>query len=293
MRQLRITQKITKRDSLSLDKYLNEIGKIGLIDSAEEAILAQKIREGDQEALHKITKANLRFVISVAKQYQNQGLPLIDLINEGNVGLIKAAKRFDETKGFKFISYAVWWVRQSILQAIVEQSRLVRLPLNKIGTNNRINEAYHSFMQEFEREPSADELADLVGLSEKEVRNILRISGRHVSVDAPVTNESGNGDSMTMLDTLAYSGSDSDKPESELMNESLKEEVKNGLAMLSPKEVQVISAYYGLNGQQAMTLEEIGYACDLTRERVRQIKERAIRRLRKSTNRNNLRSYLG
>jgi RNA polymerase primary sigma factor len=291
MRQLKITQKITKRDSLSLDKYLNEIGKISLINSEEEAVLAKLIRAGDQEALHKITRANLRFVISVAKQYQNQGLPLIDLINEGNVGLIKAAKRFDETKGFKFISYAVWWIRQSILQAIVEQSRLVRLPLNKIGTNNRINEAYQSFMQEFEREPSASELADLVGLTEKEVRNTLRISGRHVSVDAPVSNESGN-DSMTMLDTLTYDGS-SEEPEGELMNESLIKEVKSGLAALSPKEVQVISAYYGLNGQQAMTLEEIGYLCDLTRERVRQIKERAIRRLRKSSNRNNLRSYLG
>jgi RNA polymerase primary sigma factor len=292
MRQLKITQKITKRDSLSLDKYLNDIGKISLIDSEEEALLARQIREGNEEALHKITRANLRFVISVAKQYQNQGLPLIDLINEGNMGLMKAAKRFDETKGFKFISYAVWWIRQSILQAIVEQSRLVRLPLNKIGTNNRINEAYHSFMQEFEREPSASELADLVGLTEKEVRNILRISGKHISVDAPVGSDSGGSDTMTMLDTLAVANGN-DGPEGGLMNESLKEEVKKGLESLSPKELQVISAYYGLNNQQAMTLEEIGYICDLTRERVRQIKERAIRRLRKATNRNNLRSYLG
>jgi RNA polymerase primary sigma factor len=292
MRQLKITQKITKRDSLSLDKYLNEIGKISLINSEEEAILAKQIREGNEEALHKITRANLRFVISVAKQYQNQGLPLIDLINEGNMGLMKAAKRFDETKGFKFISYAVWWIRQSILQAIVEQSRLVRLPLNKIGTNNRINEAYHSFMQQFEREPSASELADLVGLTEKEVRNILRISGKHISVDAPVGSDAAGSDSMTMLDTLAYA-TGSDGPEGGLMDESLKEEVKKGLESLSPKELQVISAYYGLNNQQAMTLEEIGYLCDLTRERVRQIKERAIRRLRKANNRNNLRSYLG
>ncbi len=292
MRQLKITQKITKRDSLSLDKYLNEIGKISLIDSEEEAVLAKQIRAGNEEALHKITRANLRFVISVAKQYQNQGLPLIDLINEGNMGLMKAAKRFDETKGFKFISYAVWWIRQSILQAIVEQSRLVRLPLNKIGTNNRINEAYHSFMQQFEREPSASELADLVGLTEKEVRNILRISGKHISVDAPVGSDSTGSDSMTMLDTLAYA-TGSDGPEGGLMDESLKEEVKKGLESLSPKELQVISAYYGLNNQQAMTLEEIGYLCDLTRERVRQIKERAIRRLRKANNRNNLRSYLG
>jgi len=291
MRQLKITQKITKRDSLSLDKYLNEVGKIGLINSDEEAVLARKIRQGDQEALHKITKANLRFVISVAKQYQNQGLPLIDLINEGNVGLIKAAKRFDETKGFKFISYAVWWIRQSILQAIVEQARLVRLPLNKIGSNNRINEAYHAFMQQFEREPSAEELADLVDLTPKEVRNILRISGKHVSVDAPMTSESGN-DAMTMLDTLAYEGS-AEELEGDLMNESLKEEIRNGLATLSKKEVDVICAYYGLNGHQPITLEEIGYIYGLTRERVRQIKERAIRRLRKSNNRNNLRSYLG
>jgi RNA polymerase primary sigma factor len=291
MRQLRITQKITKRDSLSLDKYLNEIGKIDLIDTEEEAVLARKIRQGDEAALHKITRANLRFVISVAKQYQNQGLPLVDLINEGNVGLIKAAKRFDETKGFKFISYAVWWIRQSILQAIVEQARLVRLPLNKIGTNNRIRDAYRSFMQEFEREPSADELADLLGITEKEVEVVLRITGKHISVDAPVNNEVGS-DAITVLDTLPNDSSEDDI-ESDLMHESLKEEVRNGLATLSSKEVQVITAYYGLNGQHPMTLEEIGEWCDLTRERVRQIKERAIRRLRKANNRNNLRSYLG
>ncbi|MGH1334943.1 MAG: sigma-70 family RNA polymerase sigma factor [Aureispira sp.] len=291
MRQLKITQKITNRDSLSLDKYLNEIGKIDLIDSEEEAVLAQKIREGDETALHKITRANLRFVISVAKQYQNQGLPLVDLINEGNVGLIKAAKRFDETKGFKFISYAVWWIRQSILQAIVEQARLVRLPLNKIGTNNRIRDAYQSFMQEFEREPSAGELADLLGITQKEVEVVLRISGKHISVDAPVNNENGS-DAITVLDTLPNSGSE-DAIESDLMLESLQEEVRNGLATLSTKEIQVLTSYYGLNGQHPMTLEEIGEWCGLTRERVRQIKERAIRRLRKSSNRNNLRSYLG
>ena len=291
MKQLKITQKITKRDSLSLDKYLNEIGKIDLIDSEEEAILARKIREGDEEALHKITRANLRFVISVAKQYQNQGLPLVDLINEGNVGLIKAAKRFDETKGFKFISYAVWWIRQSILQAIVEQARLVRLPLNKIGTNNRIRDAYQSFMQEFEREPSAAELADVLGITQKEVEVVLRISNKHISVDAPINSDNGN-DAITVLDTLPNSDSEDDI-ESDLMLESLQEEVRNGLASLSQKEVQVITAYYGLNGQHPMTLEEIGEWCDLTRERVRQIKERAIRRLRKASNRNNLRSYLG
>ena len=291
MKQLKITQKITKRDSLSLDKYLNEIGKIDLIDSEEEAILARKIREGEEEALHKITRANLRFVISVAKQYQNQGLPLVDLINEGNVGLIKAAKRFDETKGFKFISYAVWWIRQSILQAIVEQARLVRLPLNKIGTNNRIRDAYQSFMQEFEREPSAAELADVLGITQKEVEVVLRISNKHISVDAPINSDNGN-DAITVLDTLPNSDSEDDI-ESDLMLESLQEEVRNGLASLSQKEVQVITAYYGLNGQHPMTLEEIGEWCDLTRERVRQIKERAIRRLRKASNRNNLRSYLG
>lgn len=291
MRQLKITQKITKRDSLSLDKYLNEIGKISLIDSDQEAVLAKLVRQGDEAALHKITKANLRFVISVAKQYQNQGLPLIDLINEGNMGLIKAAKRFDETKGFKFISYAVWWIRQSILQAIVEQSRLVRLPLNKIGSSNRIKEAYHSFLQEFEREPNPAEIAELVDLSEKEVRNILRISGKHVSVDAPVGNSDSGSDTITMLDTLVQEEA-SDGPEVKLLDESLKTEVKKGLDTLTDKELQVISAYYGLNGKQSMTLEEIGYMCDLTRERVRQIKERAIRRLRKATNRNNLRSYL-
>ena len=291
MRQLKITQKITKRDSLSLDKYLNEIGKISLIDSDQEAELAKLVRQGDEAALHKITKANLRFVISVAKQYQNQGLPLIDLINEGNMGLIKAAKRFDETKGFKFISYAVWWIRQSILQAIVEQSRLVRLPLNKIGSSNRIKEAYHSFLQEFEREPNPAEIAELVDLSEKEVRNILRISGKHVSVDAPVGNSDSGSDTITMLDTLVQEEA-SDGPEVKLLDESLKTEVKKGLDTLTEKELKVISAYYGLNGKQSMTLEEIGYMCDLTRERVRQIKERAIRRLRKATNRNNLRSYL-
>lgn len=290
MRQLKITHKITRRDSVALDKYLNDIGKIDLISSEEEAELAKRIREGDEIALHKITKANLRFVISVAKQYQNQGLPLADLINEGNMGLIKAAKRFDETKGFKFISYAVWWIRQSILQAIVEHARLVRLPLNKIGSHNKINEAYKTFLQEFEREPSAAELADLLEMTEKEVRNILRISGRHVSVDAPMGGED-ESDTMTMLDTLMCH--EDEVPETQLMNESLKEEVQNGLAKLNPREVEVVSAYYGLDGRQPMTLEEIGNMCNLTRERVRQIKERAIRRLRKSSNRNALRSYLG
>jgi RNA polymerase primary sigma factor len=292
MRQLKITQKITQRDSLSLDKYLNEIGKIELIGFEEEAELAKLVREGDEDALHKMTTANLRFVISVAKQYQNQGLPLIDLINEGNVGLIKAAKRFDETKGFKFISYAVWWIRQSILQSIVEQSRLVRLPLNKISITNRINDAFQSFMQEFEREPSADELADLVGLTEKEVQNLLRIGGKHISVDAPMNSGDTESDAITMLDTMASEGSDDDS-EGDLMNESLREDIRNGMASLSAKEIQILSAYYGLDGQPQLNLEEIGELCDLTRERVRQIKEKAIRRLRKSASRNNLKSYLG
>ena len=290
MRQLKITQKITKRDSLALDKYLNEVGKIDLINSEQEAELARLIREGDQDALHAITRANLRFVISVAKQYQNQGLPLVDLINEGNLGLIKAAKRFDETKGFRFISYAVWWIRQSILQAIVENARLVRLPVNKISSNNRINEIYQSFMQEFEREPAFQEVADLVGMTEKEVRNILRINGKHVSVDAPISSDVG--DSLTILDTIASEGS-REELESDLMHQSLSKEVRESLKRLSTKEMQVIIAYYGLDGEQPMTLEEIGYLCDLTRERVRQIKERAIRRLRKSSNTNDLRSYLG
>ncbi|MCH2042931.1 MAG: RNA polymerase sigma factor RpoD/SigA [Saprospiraceae bacterium] len=290
MRQLKITHKITRRDSLALDKYLNDIGKIDLINTDEEAELARRIREGDETALHKITRANLRFVISVAKQYQNQGLSLGDLINEGNMGLIKAAKRFDETKGFKFISYAVWWIRQSILQAIVEHARLVRLPLNKIGSHNKINDAYLTFLQKYEREPSAEELADILDMRPKDVRKLMRMTNRHLSVDAPVGNDDGT-DSMTMLDTLSCY--EDDIPENQLMDESLKQEVYNGLSKLTEREVRVLSYYYGLGGKQSMTLEEIGILCDLTRERVRQIKERAIRRLRKSSNRNALRSYLG
>lgn len=289
MRQLKITNRITQRDSLALDKYLSDINKIGMLTSEQEAELARKVREGDENALHQLTRANLRFVISVAKQYQNQGLSLEDLINEGNMGLIKAAKRFDETKGFKFISYAVWWIRQSILQALVENSRLVRLPLNKIGSQNRINEAYLSFMQEFEREPTAEELADLLGMKEKDVQNAMRIGLRHVSVDAPIGND--DEDSITMLDTLACS--DEEIPENQLISESLKQEVREGLRMLAHREAEVIEAYYGLSGKPPMTLEEIGEMCELTRERVRQIKERAIRRLRKASNRNSLRSFLG
>lgn len=288
MRQLKITNKITARESLALDKYLNDIGKIPMLTAEDEAELARRIRDGDEEALEKLTKSNLRFVVSVAKQYQNQGLSLSDLINEGNVGLMKAAKRFDETKGFKFISYAVWWIRQSILQAIVEYSRIVRLPLNKVGSYNKVNEAYLSFVQEFEREPTNEELADLLNMTAKEVANMLKGNGRHLSVDAPLSGEEGDS---TMLDVISTEQNHS--PDESLMAQSLKEEVKQGLSILSVREVEVLSAYYGLNGKKSMTLEEIGELYGLTRERVRQIKERAIRRLRKSYNRNALKSYLG
>jgi len=288
MRQLKITSKITARESVALEKYLNDIGKIDLLTADEEAELARKIRQGDQNALDKMTRANLRFVVSVAKQYQNQGLSLSDLINEGNVGLMKAAKRFDETKGFKFISYAVWWIRQSILQAIVEYSRIVRLPLNKSSSYGKVNEAYLSFVQEFEREPSNEELAEALGISTKDVVHMLRQNSRHVSVDAPIGSEDG---SATWLDLNAVE--DGLGPDENMMEQSLKLEVQQGLSILSPREVEVLSSYYGLNGAKALTLEEIGELYGLTRERVRQIKERAIRRLRKSYNRNNLRSYLG
>jgi RNA polymerase primary sigma factor len=287
MRQLKITNKITSRESLALDKYLTDIGKISLLTADDEAELARRIREGDQEALDKLTRANLRFVVSVAKQYQNQGLSLPDLINEGNVGLMKAARRFDETKGFKFISYAVWWIRQSILQAIVEYSRIVRLPLNKVGSYHKFNSVVTSFVQKFEREPSNEELADLLDITPKEVANILKGNTRHISVDAPVSSEEG---SATMLDFIT--SGDESLPDNQLMEDSLKEEVQQGLSILAPREVEVLSAYYGLNGYKALTLEEIGEMYGLTRERVRQIKERAIRRLRKSYNRNSLRSFL-
>ena len=287
MRQLKITKSITNRESQSLEKYLQEIGKVDLLTPEEEVDLAKRIKQGDQEALDKLTRSNLRFVVSVAKQYQNQGLSLSDLINEGNVGLMKAAKRFDETKGFKFISYAVWWIRQSILQAIVEYSRIVRLPLNKVGSYNKVNEAYLSFIQEYEREPTNDELAELLDMSPKEVSNMLKGGGRHLSVDAPLSGEDGDS---TMLDVLP---DDDMSPDNNLMEQSLKEEVQQGLSILSPREVEVLSAYYGLNGHKPLTLEEIGELYGLTRERVRQIKERAIRRLRKAYNRNALKSYLG
>ncbi len=288
MRQLKITNKITNRESLALDKYLNDISKIELLTADEEADLARRIRAGDKQALEKLTKSNLRFVVSVAKQYQNQGLSLSDLINEGNVGLMKAAKRFDETKGFKFISYAVWWIRQSILQSIVEYARIVRLPLNKVGSYNKVNEAVVSFVQEFEREPSDEELAEILDMKPKDVTKMKQSGSRHLSFDAPVGGDEGDA---TMLDLLDFDFVDS--PDEHLMEESLKDEVKYGLSMLSPREVEVLTAYYGLKGRKSMTLEEIGELYGLTRERVRQIKERAIRRLRKSVNKNSLKSYLG
>jgi RNA polymerase primary sigma factor len=288
MRQLKITNKITSRESLALDKYLNDIGKIPLLTPDDEAELARRIRDGDHEALEMLTKSNLRFVVSVAKQYQNHGLSLSDLINEGNVGLMKAGKRFDETKGFKFISYAVWWIRQSILQAIVEYSRIVRLPLNKVGSYNKVNEAYVKFIQDNEREPTHEELAEVLGLTPKEISNVLKGNGRHLSVDAPLSGEDGNS---TMLDVMSNDGDTA--PDGLLMDQSLKQEVQQGLSILAPRELEVLSSYYGLNGKKSLTLEEIGDLYGLTRERVRQIKERAIRRLRKSYNRNSLKSYLG
>ncbi len=287
MRQLKITNKITSRESLALDKYLNDIGKIPLVSIDEEAELARRIRMGDESALEKLTEANLRFVVSVAKQYQNQGLTLSDLINEGNVGLMKAARRFDETKGFKFISYAVWWIRQSILQSIVEHSRLVRMPLNKMGSYNKVNEAYIGFIQEFEREPTNEELGELLEMTPREVSNMLHSNTRHVSVDA---NIGGEDSDATMLDLMVVAGET--MPDQTLLDESLCEEVKQGLAILSEREKDVISAYYGLNQSNAWTLEEIGEYYGLTRERVRQIKERAIRRLRKSYNTEEMKSYL-
>jgi len=289
MRQLKITNKITSRESVALDKYLNDISKIDMLTADEEAMLARKIRAGDKEALDRMVKSNLRFVVSVSKQYQNQGLSLPDLINEGNVGLMKAAKRFDETKGFKFISYAVWWIRQSILYAIVEYSRMVRLPLNKVASYNKINEAMVSFQQEFERDPSEEELSELLDIKPKEVRRMMKGGNRHLSMDAPVGGEEGEA---TMLDLFMMDDDAQASPDNFLMEESRVIDIKNGLSELSPRETEVISAYYGLNGHKSLTLEEIGELYGLTRERVRQIKERAIRRLRKSTSKNTLKSYL-
>ena len=287
MRQLKITKQVTNRETASLDKYLQEIGKVELITAEEEVELAQRIKAGDQRALEKLTKANLRFVVSVAKQYQNQGLTLPDLINEGNLGLIKAAQRFDETRGFKFISYAVWWIRQSILQALAEQSRIVRLPLNKIGSINKINKAYASLEQEHERPPSAEEIATKLEMSEMDVKESMRNSGRHVSMDAPLV----EGEDSNLYDVL--NSDDSPNPDDDLMVDSLRTEIERSLATLTPREGDVIRLYFGLNGQHPLTLEEIGEKFDLTRERVRQIKEKAIRRLKHTSRSKILKTYLG
>ena len=287
MRQLKITKQVTNRETASLDKYLQEIGKVDLITAEEEVELAQRIREGDQIALEKLTKANLRFVVSVAKQYQNQGLSLPDLINEGNLGLIKAAQRFDETRGFKFISYAVWWIRQSILQALAEQSRIVRLPLNKIGSINKINKAYASIEQSEERAPSASEIASFLDMSESDVKESQRNSGRHVSMDAPLV----EGEDSNLYDVLR--SGESPNPDRALLNASLSIEIERALETLTPREADVIRLYFGLDSKQALTLEEIGERFDLTRERVRQIKEKAIRRLKHASRSKILKTYLG
>jgi RNA polymerase primary sigma factor len=289
MRQLKIAKQVTNRETDSLNKYLQDIGKVDLITADEEVELARRIRQGDRAALERLTKANLRFVVSVSKQYQNQGLALPDLINEGNVGLIKAAERFDETRGFKFISYAVWWIRQSILQALAEQARIVRLPLNKIGNINKINRAYSELEQKFERPPSADELAEFLNCSTEEVKQSLSQNGRHVSMDAPLVE--GDESSSSMYDVM--SGDSLPSPDSNLVLESLRKDIRSSLTTLTQRESDVISMFYGLDGKAPMSLEEIGDKFDLTRERVRQIKEKAIRRLKHTSKNKTLKSYLG
>ena len=287
MRQLKITKQVTNRETASLDKYLQEIGRVGLISAEEEVKLARRIKQGDPQALETLTKANLRFVVSVAKQYQNQGLTLSDLINEGNLGLIKAAQRFDETRGFKFISYAVWWIRQSILQALAEQSRIVRLPLNKIGSINKINKAYSRLEQEFEREPSQDEIAKLLNLTADDIRDTMSTNGRHVSMDAPLQ----QGEDGTLMDVIE--DHDLPNPDHVLITESLRREIERALCTLTQREADVLRYYFGLNGIIQLTLEEIGDKMDLTRERVRQIKEKAIRRLKHTSRSKILKTYLG
>ena len=288
MRQLKITKSITNRESQSLDKYLQDICKEELITAEEEVELARKIKQGDQRSLEKLTRANLRFVVSVAKQYQNQGLTLPDLINEGNLGLIKAAQKFDETRGFKFISYAVWWIRQSILQALAEQARIVRLPLNQVGSLNKINKAFSKLEQEFERQPSAEELAEALEVPEDKIKESLNVSGRHVSMDAPLSTSEDGG---TLMDVMA--NADSPKADHALMAESLQKEIERSLSTLTDKEREIIRLFFGIGMNHGLTLEEIGAKFNLTRERVRQIKEKAIRRLRHTSRNKLLKSYLG
>ena len=284
---MKITKQFTNREAQSLDKYLQEIGKVSLLTAEEEIKLAIRIKQGDPEALEKLTRANLRFVVSVAKQYQNQGLSLGDLINEGNLGLIKAARRFDETRGFKFISYAVWWIRQSILQALAEQSRIVRLPLNRVGVLNRIGKAYSNLEQEYEREPSAEELAKELEMDVQEISDTLRVSSKHLSFDAPFTQDEEN----RLLDVME--NAEQPSPDTSLMSESLNAEIERALSKLSEQEAEIIKLYFGLGDDQPMTLEEIGDRFNLTRERIRQIKEKAIRRLRNTTRSKELKKYLG
>lgn len=287
MRQLKIIKQVTNREAVSLDKYLHEIGKVDLLTADEEVTLARKLKEGDEDSMAKLVKANLRFVVSVAKQYQNQGLSLPDLINEGNVGLIKAAQRFDETRGFKFISYAVWWIRQSILQALAEQARIVKLPLNKIGSINKVNRALTELEQKFEREPTIGELSETLELAPDDIKEALRSNSRHISMDAPLNqDEDGN-----MYDVIL--SPDSPQPDRGLLNESLRREIERALATLTPREGNIIRLYFGLNGKHPHTLEEIGEEFDLTRERVRQIKEKALKRLKQATRSKILKSYLG
>lgn len=288
MRQLKITKSITNRESQSLDKYLQDIGKEELITADEEVELAQRIKQGDQLALEKLTRANLRFVVSVAKQYQNQGLTLPDLINEGNLGLIKAAQKFDETRGFKFISYAVWWIRQSILSALAEQARIVRLPLNQVGSLNKINKAFSRLEQELERAPSAEEIGEALEVPEYKIKESMRVAGRHVSMDAPL---SASDDGGTLLDVMQ--NFDSPKADKNLMNESLQREIERSLSTLTDKEREIVRLFFGIGMNHGMTLEEIGSKFNLTRERVRQIKEKAIRRLRHTSRNKLLKAYLG
>ena len=289
MRQLKITKQVTNREALSLDKYLHEIGKVELLTAEEEVTLAKRIKKGDRKALERLVNANLRFVVSVSKQYQNQGLSLPDLINEGNLGLIKAAQRFDETRGFKFISYAVWWIRQSILQALAEQSRIVRLPLNKIGSINKINKTFAQLEQEFQREPSAEEVAKILDLHPKVVEDSMNASNHHVSMDAPLKEDENTGNNLY---DIMFS-QDSPSPDNKLISESLREEIERSLATLGEREAEVLRYYFGLNGYRPHTLEEIGQEFDLTRERVRQIKEKAIKKLKNQYRNRLLKSYLG